>query len=367
MTAKLTPFHDRHLSEGAKMVDFAGYRMPIQYRSILDEHRQVRQTGGIFDVSHMGEFFVQGEDALHYLNTITVNNVSKLADGQVQYSAMMTPEGGIVDDLLVHRISAEEFMLVVNASNREKDMAWMLKHATDGIQIEDRSDSYAMLALQGREAYQLVLDLSDESLDDLPYYHFRMGSIGGVQLLIARTGYTGERGFELYVKNEDALALWDFLLPEAKDRDVLPVGLGARDSLRLEMKFALYGNDIDDHTSTIEAGLGWITKAKKKTGFIGLDVVRKHKEEGVSKSLVGFELEGRGIPRHGQTCMINDQEVGTVTSGCKSPILDKAIGLAYLRPPLNEVGSCFEVEMRGKRVPARVVPTPFIELEVPCR
>jgi aminomethyltransferase len=362
-----TAFHDRHLEEGAKMVDFAGYRMPIQYGSMLEEHRRVRRTGGIFDVSHMGEFFVRGEGAMHFLNTITVNNVSKLADGQVQYSAMMTPDGGIVDDLLVHRINAEEFMLVVNALNREKDMAWMLKHADESIRIEDRSDEYAMLALQGRDAYQLVLDLSDEKIEDLPYYHFRLGSIGGVELIIARTGYTGERGFELYVKNENALQLWDFLVPKAKEREVLPVGLGARDSLRLEMKFALYGNDIDDSTSTIEAGLGWITKAKKKSGFIGLEVVRKHKSEGVARSLVGFEIEGRGIPRHGQPCMIDDQNVGTVTSGCQSPILGKAIGMAYLAPPLNEVGSHFEVEMRGRRVAARVVPTPFVELEVPCR
>jgi aminomethyltransferase len=367
MTAIPTAFHDRHVAAGAKMVDFAGYRMPIQYRSILEEHRQVRRTGGIFDVSHMGEFFVSGDGAIEFLNKMTVNNVSKLVDGQVQYSAMMTPEGGIVDDLLVHRFREDHFMLVVNASNREKDMAWLQKHNDRGIDISDRSDDYSLLAVQGRAAYDLVLELAEGDLSDLPYYHFRMGRIGGIELILARTGYTGERGFELYVKNENALALWDIVVPKAKELDILPVGLGARDSLRLEMKFALYGNDIDDSTSTIEAGLGWITKAKKKMPFIGLDVVRKHKSEGPPRRLVGFELEGRGIPRHGQSCFVDDQEVGSVTSGCQSPILEKAIGLVYLAPPLHEVGSCFEVDIRGRRVPARVVPTPFLELEVPCR
>jgi len=367
MSAKPTALHDRHQECGAKLVDFAGYRMPIQYGSMIEEHLAVRARGGIFDVSHMGEFFVEGPDAEAFLDSVTVNNVASLAHGQVQYSALPTPEGGIVDDLLVHRFDDQRFMLVVNASNRDKDWAWLEGHKQGDVVLSDRSDEYSLLALQGRDAYQLVLELADLDLRELPYYWFREGSLQGIPLILARTGYTGERGFELYVKNEQALALWDILLPRMRERNMGPVGLGARDTLRLEMKYALYGNDIDMSTSTLEADLGWITKLKKGREFVGRDLLLRQREEGLTRRLVGFEMTGRGIPRHGQVCYLGDLAVGTVTSGGHSPVLGKAIGMAYLDKPHDIVGREFEVDMNGRRGAAQVVETPFVSLDVPCR
>jgi len=349
------------------MVDFAGYRMPIQYGSIIEEHLLVRRLGGVFDVSHMGEFFVEGPGAEAFLDTVTVNHVASLAHGQVQYSAFMTPQGGIVDDLLVHRMDDTRFMLVVNASNRAKDWAWLQSHVGEGVTLTDRSDEYSLLALQGREAYQLVLRMADQDLSDLPYYWFREGSLGGIPLILARTGYTGERGFELYVKNEQAAALWDLVMPALREGGMGPIGLGARDSLRLEMKYALYGNDIDDGTSTLEADLGWITKMKKGRPFLGLEYLQRQKAEGLSRRLVGFEVQGRGIARHGQDCFMDGQKIGVVTSGGHSPVLGKAIGMAYLALPHAVTGVDFEVDMGGRRSAARVVPTPFVQLDVPCR
>lgn len=367
MSAKPTALNDRHVACGAKMVDFAGYRMPIQYGSMLEEHMAVRRKGGVFDVSHMGEFFVEGPDAEAFLDSVTVNNVASLAHGQVQYSALPTPEGGIVDDLLVHRIDDTHFMLVVNASNRHKDWAWLNEHKQGDVTLTDRSDEYSLLACQGREAYQVVLELADQDLSDLPYYWFRMGSLQGIPLILARTGYTGERGFELYVKNEQALALWDIVMPEMEKRGIGPVGLGARDSLRLEMKFALYGNDIDDTTSTLEADLGWITKLKKGRDFLGRELLLSQKAQGLKRRLLGFEMTGRGIARHGQACYLGETRIGTVTSGGHSPVLGKAIGMAYIDLPHDTLELEFEVDLNGRRSSARVVRTPFVELEVPCR
>ena len=367
MSAKPTALGDRHLACGAKMVDFAGYRMPIQYGSMIDEHLLVRRKGGMFDVSHMGEFFVEGSEAESFLDRMTVNNVAGLAHGQVQYSALMTPQGGIIDDLLVHRFDDTRFMLVVNASNREKDWNWLKGHAEGDVALADRSDDYSLLALQGREAYDLVRELADQDLSDMPYYWFRRGSVQGIPLIIARTGYTGERGFELYVENPLAPSLWDLLLPALRERGMGPIGLGARDSLRLEMKYALYGNDIDESTSTLEADLGWITKLKKARPFIGLEHLRKQRAEGLSRRLVGFEMTGRGIGRHGQDCRLGDRVVGRVASGGHSPVLGRAIGTAYLDLPHDALGQDFEVDLGGRRSPARVVGTPFITVEVPCR
>lgn len=367
MSAQATALHDRHLACGAKMVDFAGYRMPIQYGSIIEEHLLVRRLGGVFDVSHMGEFFVEGPGAEAFLDSVTVNHVASLAHGQVQYSAFMTPEGGIVDDLLVHRMDDTHFMLVVNASNRDKDWAWLQAHVGEGVTLNDRSDEFSLLALQGREAYQLVLRMADQDLTDLPYYWFREGSLGGIPLILARTGYTGERGFELYVKNERAGELWDLLMPALREGGMGPIGLGARDSLRLEMKYALYGNDIDGGTSTLEADLGWITKMKKGRPFLGLEVLQRQKAQGLQRKLVGFEVLGRGIARHGQDCLMDGLSIGQVTSGGHSPVLGKAIGMAYLALPHAVNGVEFEVDLGGRRCAARVVPTPFVQLEVPCR
>ena len=367
MSARPTALHDRHQACGAKMVDFAGYRMPIQYGSMIDEHMQVRRQGGVFDVSHMGEFFVEGAEAEAFLDRVTVNNVAALAHGQVQYSALMTPQGGIVDDLLVHRFDDTRFMLVVNASNREKDWNWLQSHREGAVALADRSDEYSLLALQGREAYQLVLELADQELADMPYYWFRRGSLRGIPLIIARTGYTGERGFELYVENARAVELWDLVLPALRGRGMGPIGLGARDSLRLEMKYALYGNDIDETTSTLDADLGWITRMRKARPFLGLDFLKQQKAAGLTRRLAGFVMTGRGIARHGQSCWLGDQRVGMVTSGGHSPVLGRAIGMAYLDLPHDAVGQDFEIDLNGRRSAARVVETPFVKLEVPCR
>ncbi len=368
MSAKPTALLAVHQEAGARLVEFAGYSMPLQYTGILDEHRAVREAAGVFDVSHMGEFRVRGAEARQFLNQVTVNNTRKLEIGQVQYSAMMTPEGGIVDDLLVYCEADDNFMLVVNASNRAKDMAWLLKHAPQGMTLGDESDETSLLAVQGPKAWPLVCRLCDEGgLEELPYYWFRHGHIGGIPALISRTGYTGERGFELYVRNEDAVALWRLLFREGESIGLKPIGLGARDTLRLEMKFALYGNDIDESTSTIEANLAWITRHKKPVDFLGKEVVKRHLAEGPPRLLVGFELEDRGIARHGALCYKGDTEIGRVTSGAMSPSLGKAIGMAYLNSGEEAEGNEFSVDVRGKRLKARVVPTPFYKPETPCK
>ncbi|MCB9475195.1 MAG: glycine cleavage system aminomethyltransferase GcvT [Candidatus Delongbacteria bacterium] len=367
MSIKSTALLSVHEKLGARIVDFAGYRMPLQYTSILDEHQAVRQAAGVFDVSHMGEFFVSGTGVRAFLDSVTVNNVARLKHGQIHYSAMMTPQGGIVDDLLVYCQDDEHFMLVVNASNRDKDLAWLKSHCPAGITIDDQSDDWSLLAVQGPLAWPLIVGLSDEpGLDEVPYYWFRHGHLRGIPAIISRTGYTGERGFELYVRNEHAVALWELLFREGEAIGLKPIGLGARDTLRLEMKFALYGNDIDDTTSTIEANLGWITKARKGD-FQGSEVVKRHLAEGAPRLLVGFELVEKGIARHGHSCWSGDQEVGVVTSGAMSPSLGRPIGMAYLPPALAAEGSEFQVEIRGRRLAARVVPTPFYNPEVPCK
>jgi aminomethyltransferase len=367
MDMKRTALYEKHLALNAHMVEFTGYAMPVYYNSIIEEHKSVRTNGGIFDVSHMGEVFVSGADAQTFLNKMTVNNVSKLVDGQVQYSAMMTPEGGIVDDLLVHRFNQDKFMLVINASNREKDLSWLKQHLQGDVVMQDLSDEFSLLALQGHLAYDMILDLADQDLASIEYYNFIEGSIKGIPLIIARTGYTGERGFELYVDNSRAGELWDLVYAAGQKIGVVPIGLGARDSLRLEMKFALYGNDIDDSTSTIEADLGWITRAKKKGGFLGKEVVVKHKTDGVKRKLIGFELKGRGIPRPGQICVLDGQEIGKVTSGCMSPMLAKGIGMAYLRTDCISEGTSFQIRQARKELDACVVPTPFYHPEVSCK
>lgn len=367
MSIKSTALLSVHEKLGARIVDFAGYRMPLQYTSILEEHHAVRTAAGVFDVSHMGEFLVSGPGVRAFLDSVTVNNVAKLKHGQIHYSAMMTPGGGIVDDLLVYCRDDEHFMLVVNASNREKDLAWLQAHCPAGISLVDDSDNWSLLAVQGPRAWPLVCRLCDEpGLDEVPYYWFRDGHLRGIPAILSRTGYTGERGFELYVRNEHAVALWNLLFEEGAADGIRPIGLGARDTLRLEMKFALYGNDIDDTTSTIEANLGWITR-EKKGEFNGREVVLRHLAEGTSRLLVGFELMDKGIARHGNTCWSGDRQIGVVTSGAMSPSLGRPIGMAYLPPALSEPGSVFEVEIRGRRLAAKVVPTPFYNPEVPCK
>lgn len=352
-----TALYNRHVEAGAKLVPFAGFLMPIQYRSITEEHRKVRGSVGVFDVSHMGEFWVKGDKAVEFVERLTVNNVRKLQVNQAQYSAMLYENAGIIDDLIVYRLE-DRFMLVVNAANREKDWEWIKQHTIDGVEIEDASDRMSLLAVQGRHAEDVIGKLTETDLSAIKFYWFREGEVAGHRAIISRTGYTGEAGFELYVDNENAPEIWDAVLEAGEEFGIEPAGLGARDTLRMEMKLALYGNDIDQTTNPIEAGLGWITKVNKGD-FVGREAVQAVKEKGISRKLIGFEVEGKAIPRKDYVCYQGAEEIGLVTSGCWSPSLDKGIGMAYLSKENTPVGTRFELEIRGKRIPAQVVETPF--------
>lgn len=358
---KRTTFFNIHKNLGAKLVEFAGFEMPIQYSSIIAEHKAVRYSVGVFDVSHMGEVFVKGEKALDFVQHITVNDASKLFSGRVQYSAMCYDDGGIVDDLLVYRIADDEFMLVVNASNIEKDFAWMQKNNKFGVELSNQSDEYSLLAVQGPNALKTLQKLTDTQIN-LEYYHFTKLNLAGIDMIFSRTGYTGELGYELYFKGNEKVAedLWNKIFEEGKEFDIQPVGLGARDSLRLEMGYCLYGNDIDQTTNPLEAGLGWITKLSKPN-FIGKDVLIKVKENGLSRKLVAITSDERTFPRHGYELSANNKKIGTVTSGTVSPILEKPIALGYVETQFAEIGSEINFLIRGKEVPAKVVKLPFVK------
>ena len=353
----LTPIH---IALGAKMAAFAGYNMPISYSGITSEHQQVRSGVGVFDVSHMGEFVLKGDKALDLIQLVTTNDASKLADGKVQYSCLPNDTGGIVDDLLVYRRSATEYLLVVNASNIEKDWNWISKHNTFGVDMQNISDDWSLLAVQGPAAAATLQKLTAVDLSTIPYYAFTIGTIAGIDnVVISNTGYTGAGGFELYVKNADAVAVWNAVFEAGKGKGILPCGLGCRDTLRLEKAFCLYGNDIDDTTSPIEAGLGWITKFTKP--FIQSDYHKNLKERGVSRKLVGIEMVERGIPR--QHYIIKDASgnaIGEITSGTQSPTLNKAIGMGYVKPEFAAVGSDVYIDIRNTLVKAIVVKTPFL-------
>lgn len=354
---KHTPFYDIHIEAGAKMVDFAGYRMPVRYKSINAEHLRVRKTVGAFDLSHMGEFMVSGEKALDYLQKMTVNDVGALEPFQVQYSAMCYPHGGMVDDLLVYRLP-RRYMLVVNAANIDKDFAWMEENLIDNVTLHNISDDIGLLAIQGPDAQKVMARLTDDNLDELGFYHSAEGEVAGHKITCSRTGYTGEDGFELYLEPGICKDLWHAAMEAGRDFDIEPVGLGARDSLRLEMKYALYGNDIDETTNPIEATLGWICKTDKGD-FIGRDAIVKMKKEKPGRKLVCFELSDRGIPRHGYDIIGDGKVVGKVTSGIHSPSLEKGIGLGYVTSGLSKIGTEIEINIRGKRVGAVVVKPPF--------
>ncbi|MBI5807095.1 MAG: glycine cleavage system aminomethyltransferase GcvT [Ignavibacteriales bacterium] len=358
---KKTRFYSVHQKLNAKIVEFAGYQMPIQYSSIIAEHKAVRNSVGVFDVSHMGEIFIRGNKALDFVNYITVNDASILTDGRVQYSAMCYEDGGIVDDLLVYRISETEFLLVVNASNKDKDYEWMKKNNKFDVEISDESDEYSLLAVQGPNSKSTIQKICDRPLD-LEYYHFFKAKIDGVDMIVSRTGYTGELGYELYFKGDDANAekIWNAIFEAGKEFNIQPVGLGARDSLRLEMGFCLYGNDIDQTTNTIEAGLGWITKLKKPN-FIGKDVLVKTKEEGPKRKLVALISEEKCFPRHGYDLSVDGKKVGHITSGTVSPILEKAIALGYVESIYAKEGTQVNFLIRGKEIPATVTKLPFIK------
>ena len=353
---KRTPFHDKHVALGAKIVPFAGYEMPVQYpQGITAEHKAVRERAGLFDVSHMGEFMITGERAVDFVNYVTTNDVAALAIGQVHYSTILNDRGTIEDDCLVYRF-ADKIMMVVNASNVDKDFAHIARHADRfGVTLEDISERTALLALQGPRAASILQTLTPVDLSQIKYYHFAEGEVAGMPMIVSRTGYTGEDGFELYHDVQYSTRLWDALIGAG---DVTPAGLGARDTLRLEMGMALYGNDIDDTVTPLEANLGWLVKLKKGD-FVGSDVLNRQKAEGVKKRLVGFTLGDRNIARHGYPVFANGEPSGTVASGTMSPTLGIPIGTAYLPTELAKEGSTFEIEIRGKRVPATVVKPPF--------
>jgi aminomethyltransferase len=358
-TMKLVALHAKHKALGAKMVPFAGYQMPVQYKGVTEEHLCVRQKVGVFDVSHMGEFWVKGAGALDLIQKVTSNDASKLVDGKVQYSCLPNEDGGIVDDLLVYRIAEDEYMLVVNASNIEKDWNWISSYNSFGAQLENRSDEMSLLAVQGPMAAQALQSLTKVDLAKMAYYTFDFGEFAGVpNVIISATGYTGAGGFEIYIPNEHAEKVWNAIFAAGAVHRIEPIGLAARDTLRLEMGFCLYGNDIDDNTSPIEAGLGWITKFTKD--FVNSDTLKAQKEAGVKQKLVGFELTERGIPRHDYIIVDeNGKEIGRVTSGTMSPSMNKAIGMGYVPLEFAQPGSKIFIAIRNKQIPAEVVKLPF--------
>ena len=344
---------------GTKMVDFAGYNMPVLYKGINEEHITVRESVGVFDVSHMGEFILKGEKALDLIQKVTSNDASKLFDGKIQYSCLPNNQGGIIDDLLVYRLDEKTYMLVVNASNIEKDWNWIDSHNSYGVEMENISEKTSLLAVQGPKAVNVLSKLTDIDVKSMEYYSFKKGKFAGYEnILISATGYTGAGGFEIYFKNEYAEAIWDALFEAGKEYNIAPIGLGARDTLRLEMGFCLYGNDINDITSPLEAGLGWITKFSKD--FINSQNLKIQKEQGVSKKLVGFEMIDRGIPRHDYEMVDSSGNViGTVTSGTMSPSLQKSIGMGYVKTEYSKPDSEIFIKIRDKNIKARVVSLPF--------
>lgn len=356
---KNTALTDKHISLGAKMVPFAGYNMPVQYEGINVEHATVRNAVGVFDVSHMGEFILKGENALDLIQRVTSNDASKLHDGKIQYSCLPNEDGGIVDDLLVYRIDEKSYMLVVNASNIEKDWDWIQKFNTANVEMHNISDKTSLLAVQGPKAADALQSLTDIDLASMEYYTFKKGKFAGIDnVLVSATGYTGAGGFEIYFDNEHADAMWDAIFAAGVEYGIKPIGLAARDTLRLEMGFCLYGNDIDDTTSPIEAGLGWITKFTKP--FTNAEALQAQKEAGISRKLIGFEMIDRGIPRHDYP--IIDAEgtvIGKVTSGTQSPSLQKAIGMGYVTKEMAKEGTEIFIDIRNNKVKAKVVKFPF--------
>ncbi|MBT3254194.1 MAG: glycine cleavage system aminomethyltransferase GcvT [Candidatus Marinimicrobia bacterium] len=357
---KLTAFNAIHKSLGAKMVPFAGYEMPIQYEGIIAEHEKVRNQAGLFDVSHMGEFWVTGEQALEFVEYATANNVSSMEKGQVQYSTMCLENGGIVDDLLIYRF-ADRFLLVVNASNLEKDWNHLseLVEKFQDVQLTNGSDGIALLALQGPEAKNILSKLTSANLDSLDFYHFGIGDVSGLPMIISRTGYTGELGYELYHDPDESEQLWAALMDAGEEYGIAPIGLGARDTLRLEMKFCLYGNDIDETTTPLEARLGWATDLDHED-FLGRDALLKQKETGLSRFLVAFEMIDRGLPRNKYEIFAGDEKVGYVTSGGQSPTLKKGIGLAYIDKPHHKANNELSIDIRGKRLKIKIIKPPFV-------
>jgi len=358
---KNTALTDLHISLGAKMVPFAGFNMPVQYAGINAEHETVRTAVGVFDVSHMGEFILKGEKALDLIQKVSSNDASKLYDGKVQYGYLPNEDGGIVDDFLTYKIDDNTYMLVVNASNIDKDWNWISKYNTFGVEMKNISDQTSLLAIQGPKAAEALQSLTDIELASMEYYTFSKGQFAGVDnVIISATGYTGAGGFEIYVDNKDAQKIWDAVFAAGEPYGIKPIGLGARDTLRLEMGFCLYGNDIDDTTSPLAAGLGWVTKFTKD--FVNADNLKAEKERGNTQKLVGFEMIDRGIPRHDyQIVDIDGNVIGRVTSGTQSPTLKKSIGLGYINTAFAKEGTEIFISIRDQKIKAVIIKTPFVK------
>ena len=358
---KRTALYNKHVALGAKMVPFAGFEMPVQYSGVTEEHFAVREKVGIFDVSHMGQFFIEGPAAKELLQFVTSNNVNTLTDGKAQYSCLPNEKGGIVDDLIVYKMNDDKYFVVVNASNIDKDWAHISKYNEKfGATMTNASDEMSLIAIQGPKAVETLQKLTSTNLSEIPYYHFTTGEVAGVQnVIISNTGYTGSGGFEIYFDNAAAEKLWNEITAAGEEFGLIPCGLAARDTLRLEKGFCLYGNDIDDTTSPLEGGLGWITKLDKD--FVAKEIIEKQKTEGVNRKLVGFEMQEKAIPRHDYPVVDADGNVlGKVTSGTMSPMKKIGVGLAYVDNPYNKLGSEIFIQIRNKNIPAKVVKLPFV-------
>jgi len=362
---KKTPLYQSHVDLKAKIVDFAGYEMPVQYSSIKEEHKAVRDNMGLFDVSHMGEFLVEGPEALLFLQSVTTNDLSTIVIGQAQYNCIPNDRGGIIDDLIIYRLEDSKYLLVVNASNIEKDFKWISGLNNYNAELSNVSDDYGLLALQGPNALAFIDELSDLDLSSLAYYHFKIGELFGLSdIIISATGYTGSGGVELYIPSDKLVGVWDQLLKHGKAKGLIPVGLGARDTLRLEMGYCLYGNDIDDSTSPIDAGLSWITKLNKAESFPSKEIFIAQKEAGIERRLCAFQIEDRRVPRHGYQIFSEDEElIGTVTSGTLSPTLEFPIGLGYIKAPYHKKGTSILIDTGRKKLKGEVVKAPFVKID----
>ncbi len=361
---KKTPLNDAHRAADGKMVDFGGWDMPVQYAAgVIAEHLATRNNAGLFDVSHMGEIWVEGEDAIAFVNRLTTNDVTKLVDGQAHYSALTNEKGGVVDDLLVYRFYHDKLLLVVNASTTEKDWDWITSHKKDeAITLTNASADYCQIAVQGPKALEIAQKFTDENLSEIKYYHFTVGKFDGVDAIISRTGYTGEDGFEVYADAKYAEQLWNNIIEAGAEYGILPCGLAARNTLRLESAMSLYGHELGDDISPLEANLGWICKLNKGE-FMGRDALAKLKEKGLKRKLVGFEMVDKGIARDGFDVYVDDKKVGYVTSGSPAPFLKKNIGLAFVPIEFAKTGQEIKIDVRGKKLAAQIVPTPFYKRE----
>lgn len=359
MALKQTPLYDEHLKSGAKMVDFAGWQMPIQYTSIVKEHELVRKSVGLFDVSHMGEIEIHGRTALNFCQKVTCNDVSKLKPGKVQYTAVLNEAGGMIDDCTLYMYHSEHFLMVVNAARKENVLNWLYMQQDPGIEIRDRSRNFALIAIQGPLSQEIVSELIGRDSQTITYYEFQVCNIMDQAIIVSRTGYTGEDGFEIYVPGEIAVKVWQSLMELGKDKGIAPIGLGARDTLRLEMGYRLYGNDMDEETTPFEAGLAWIVNMDKGF-FIGCQALKEQKEQGDYSRVRGLVLEGKGIPRHGYEVYDGDTLIGVITSGTFSPTLKKGIALAKLKTN-KKLGDTVSVDLRGKRALAKLVQPPFVQ------